>query len=125
MYSLIKKQLDEIIKSIEAHDKIAKQITGVFYSIPANQPYPFIHLSNISMKNYGVKNTAATDVTFELTIYTKAIDFERLNRISESLIEVIKVQSFLIIKQSKIELSNKSNIYENKIILKFIMHEAK
>ena len=123
MFNLAKVRLDKLLLSLKSQQGINNLISGIFYNIPANQPYPIIHLSNISLKNFGVKSTACTEVVFELTIYTKATDFELLNQISEAVLAILKTEEDLIIRSSKIELSSKTNIYENKIILKFITNE--
>lgn len=125
MYSLAKNRLDEVMTALKTENKITTLVSGIFYNIPANQPYPIIHFNNISLKNYGVKNTSSTEVIFELAIYTKANDFERLNRLSEKVLKTLRKERDLIIGNSKIELCSKTNIYENKMILKFIINEEK
>ncbi len=125
MFKLAKMRLDKLIGAIKSDNNIATQISGVFYNIPANQPYPIIHLNNITLKNYGVKNSCSTEVIFELFIYTKANDFDRLNQISQGILKILSKESDFIVRSSKIELSSKTNLYENKIILKFIINEEK
>ena len=121
MYNLVKGKLDLLISRINSHKELAKQISGIFYNIPANNPYPFIHLCNLILKNYGIKNDSALEVIFDLTIYAKANDFTRLNQISDLVSQVLTSEQNLIIRSSKINLSNKTNIYENKLNMKFIM----
>jgi len=121
MYNLAKEMLDYLIGKINSKLEIATQIKGVFYNIPLNQLYPFIHICNITLKNYGVKNDTAIEVTFDLTIYCKANDFARLNQISDDLANLLTQEKNIIVQNSKITLSSKTNIYENKINMKFII----
>jgi len=121
MHNIIKTKIDQLVDQLHKSEQLSKLITGIFYNIPANQNYPFIHLTNINIKNYPLKTIEAKEVVFDMIIYTKSNDFAKLNLISDLVAHNLSDQSELILQNSKITITSKTNIYENKMTVKAII----
>jgi hypothetical protein len=119
-----KSWLDSFVGRIQNNQAISKLITGIFYSIPPNQPYPYIHLNNISIKDYPIKCSFAKEVSFETSIYSKANDHVKLSIISDLIYQILSSLEIDIIS-CKMSLIAKGNISENKIINRMIIFGEK
>lgn len=121
---MIKEYLDKLVELLKGNEQLSGLITGIFYSIPANQSYPFLHLANINIRNYPVKMENAKEVTFDLTIYAKSHDFAKLNLIYNIVAQILESNSQVRVLNSKITLTNKTNIYENKMTLQTVLNHS-
>ena len=118
MNKQVHSSIDDLISMIKKDT--ANSITGIFYQVPANQSYPYIHINNINIKKYPVKNAESNEVILELSLFSKSLDLKKFSNIYEILENIISTTSYMIIS-NQLNVAPKTTVIENKFQIRAVI----
>ena len=76
---------------------VSKQVKGIYYQVPVNSNFPYIHIGDFHSKDISTKDKEIAKIYFKLVIYTRDKSLISMLELGSQLIKILKANHTMLI----------------------------